>query len=92
MIAVRELWAGYGKEPVLRGIEFAAARGEFVGILGPNACGKSTLLRVLTGALPFDRGEVLVDELDAAHAEPRRLAQAHGPGAMRTLHGVSCLV
>lgn len=77
MISIRGLWAGYGKEPVLRGIEFAAVRGAFVGILGPNACGKSTLLRVLTGALSFDRGQVHIDGLDVAHAEPRRLAQIH---------------
>ncbi|HSH70118.1 MAG TPA: ABC transporter ATP-binding protein [Deferrisomatales bacterium] len=77
MIAVQDLWAGYGEEPVLRGVDFRAARGEFVGILGPNACGKSTFLRVLTGALGFDRGQVLVDTLDVARAEPRHLARLH---------------
>lgn len=77
MIAVRDLWAGYGKEMVLRGIDFRAARGDFVGILGPNACGKSTFLRVLTGALAFDRGQVLLEDFDVAQAEPRQLAQLH---------------
>jgi iron complex transport system ATP-binding protein len=75
VITVSDLWAGYGGEPVLRGVGFRAARGEFAGILGPNACGKSTFLRVLTGALPFDRGRVHVGELDVARAEIRGLAR-----------------
>ncbi|MGV0353215.1 ABC transporter ATP-binding protein [Corynebacterium confusum] len=46
----------------LRGISFAAGRGESVGILGKNGSGKSTLMSIMAGALNPTRGEVLVTE------------------------------
>jgi manganese/iron transport system ATP-binding protein/manganese/zinc/iron transport system ATP- binding protein len=48
------LAAGYGGEPVLRDVAFAAAAGQSLCVLGPNGGGKSTLFRVLIGELePF---------------------------------------
>lgn len=75
-IEVRDLWAGYGAEPVLRGVSFTCPPGEFLGILGPNACGKSTLVRVLSGVLRPERGSARIAGLDAAHARARDLARA----------------
>ncbi len=48
-----------GREIILRGIDFAAGAGEFVGICGANGAGKSTLLRALSGLLPA-QGEILL--------------------------------
>jgi iron complex transport system ATP-binding protein len=75
VIRVAGLWADYGGAPVLRGIDLAVASGEFIGILGPNACGKSTLLRVLGGHLKPRRGEVVLDGLDVATTTPRETAR-----------------
>jgi len=75
VISVRDLWAGYGREAVLRGVDLQVDHGGFLGILGPNACGKSTLLRVLTGVLRPQRGEVRVGGLDPREAAPRDLAR-----------------
>ena len=50
----------YGAQPVLRGVSFAVARGEIVGLLGPNGCGKTTTLRLIAGFLSPDAGEVRV--------------------------------
>jgi heme exporter protein A len=47
MIAVKELVKIYGFHPVLRKLDFAVERGQFVALLGPNGSGKSTLLRIL---------------------------------------------
>ncbi|MCP4619938.1 MAG: ABC transporter ATP-binding protein, partial [Bradyrhizobium sp.] len=52
MLDIRELACGYGDLPVLRGIDMSVAAGEMVGIIGPNGCGKTTLLRAATGVLP----------------------------------------
>lgn len=49
-----------GKE-VLRGIDIDIAAGECVGIAGPNAAGKSTLLRAFAGELPLKAGEIRVE-------------------------------
>ncbi len=45
---------------ILDGLTFQVDTGERVGLLGPNGCGKTTLLRIITGALDFDEGEVVV--------------------------------
>ena len=45
---------------VLDGLSFQAETGERIGILGPNGCGKTTLFRILTGALHPDEGEVMI--------------------------------
>ena len=75
MIRVRDLWAGYGGAPVLRGVDMDLADGGFLGVLGPNACGKSTLIRVLTGVLRAQRGEVRVGGVDPGHARPLEVAR-----------------
>ena len=44
--------------PALGGVDFEVMEGEFLSILGPSACGKTTLLKVLAGLLPPTAGEV----------------------------------
>lgn len=64
MIKVTDLTKSYGPIEALRGINFQVAPGEVVGLLGPNGAGKSTALKILTGYLHPDSGEVEVDGLD----------------------------
>ncbi len=64
MIEVADLTKSYGPIEALRGITFNVAAGEIVGLLGPNGAGKSTTIRILTGYLQPDSGEVKVDGLD----------------------------
>ena len=60
MIAVRHVWAGYEHEQVLEDVNLSVYEGDFVGLIGPNGGGKTTLLRVLLGLLPPMQGEVCV--------------------------------
>ena len=52
LLTVRDLEAGYGEMPVLRGIGFDIGEREIVALVGSNAAGKTTLLRALSGVLP----------------------------------------
>lgn len=48
---------GYGRMPILEGIDLTLAKGDYLGIVGPNGVGKTTLIRVLLGNLPVLAGQ-----------------------------------
>ena len=58
MLAVAGLKAAYGRIPILHGIDLNVAEGEFVGILGHNGMGKTTLLKTLIGLLRPTGGSI----------------------------------
>ncbi len=75
MISVRNLVAGYGSRAVVKSIGLSVEKGEFAGVLGPNACGKSTLVKVLSGVLPPMEGEMEVAGLVPHSAPPAEVAR-----------------
>jgi ABC-2 type transport system ATP-binding protein len=60
MIRVKNLTKYYGKRLAVDNISFSVEKGEIVGFLGPNAAGKTTTMRILTGYLVPTRGEAWV--------------------------------
>ena len=60
VIEIRELTFSYGAAPVLEAVNIQIEDGEFLGIVGPNAGGKSTLLKLILGLLEPQSGQVLV--------------------------------
>ncbi len=69
MIEVRDLHKAFGEVKAVDGVSFSARDGEITGLLGPNGAGKTTTLRMLYTLMTPDRGQVLVDGIDAA-ADP----------------------
>lgn len=61
ILAVADLVAGYGAEPVLHGVSLQVRRGETVALLGANGAGKSTLMRCLAGLHPCASGAMHLD-------------------------------
>ncbi len=63
MIEIKNLWAGYEHESVLENINFTIYEGDFIGLIGPNGGGKTTLIKVLLGLVKPDRGSVTIKGL-----------------------------
>ncbi len=61
MLAIEGLHKRFGSQTVLDGLDLQVARGEIVGLLGPNGCGKSTTLNIVCGLLDADAGQVRID-------------------------------
>ena len=59
-IDMNGVWFSYDKTPVLEDISFTLKQGDFLGMIGPNGGGKTTLLKLLLGILKPDRGHVRV--------------------------------
>ena len=66
MIEVKDLHKQFGEVKAVDGVSFTARDGEITGLLGPNGAGKTTTLRMLYTLMQPDRGQVLVDGIDAA--------------------------
>ena len=71
VISVRGVSAGYEGDIVLQDVDLTVHAQDFVGIIGPNGGGKSTLLKVLLGLLPLVRGEIQI------MGEPVRRGRRH---------------
>ena len=64
MIESKGVSKAYGPIVALEDVSIQVDAGEVVGLLGPNGAGKSTLMKVLTGYLQPDEGQVWIDNLD----------------------------
>ena len=76
MLEVAELRSGYDGIPVLNGLSLNVREREFVGILGHNGMGKTTLLRTLIGVLSATSGEIRFQGVSIAQDPPHRRARA----------------
>jgi len=62
LVEIRNLSAGYGQNIVLRDVNLSIQQFDFVGVIGPNGGGKTTLLKALLGLLPPLSGEINFSE------------------------------
>jgi PrtD family type I secretion system ABC transporter len=62
--------AGRDQKPILRNVSFDLEPGELLCVFGPNRAGKSTLAKLLTGAMRPYAGSVRIDGIDAAELRP----------------------
>ena len=74
-LEIRGLAAGYGRIPVLHGVDLTVGSDEIVGILGHNGMGKSTLLKTVMGFLPAKNGTIRLDGEDITRLPPHERAR-----------------
>lgn len=74
-LQARDLTLGYGHHVVVEGLNLAVPNGAFTTVVGPNACGKSTLLRALLRLLPARSGAVELDGRSVKSWKSKELAK-----------------
>jgi energy-coupling factor transporter ATP-binding protein EcfA2 len=78
VLNVDKLWFSYGERAALRNINLAIERGGFIGIMGRNASGKTTLVKQFNGLLRPTRGRVRLEGVDTNQSTVAELSQKVG--------------
>ncbi len=77
-LLARDITLGYGETPIISELSLEVPDGSFTIIIGPNACGKSTLLRGLARLLRPTTGAVLLDGVELRSLKPKAAARKLG--------------
>lgn len=90
-LATCDLSLGYSERPIIAGLDVSITDGSVTAIVGPNACGKSTLLRGLSRLLAPTAGQVLLDGTDIARIPTKEVARRLGllPQSSTAPEGIS---
>jgi len=75
LICAKKISFSYGNTPILNDVSFSIGKGELVSILGPNGCGKTTLLKIILGLYLPQSGQMSLNNIDLTHIERKRLAK-----------------
>ena len=71
-VEIEGLSVGYGNSLIIDGLDLDIRAGSFVALLGASGCGKTTLLKALSGLLPVASGRIHIGGTDVTHAPPER--------------------
>ncbi|MBL7072810.1 MAG: ABC transporter ATP-binding protein [Candidatus Omnitrophica bacterium] len=74
ILEVKDLFCGYEKVPVIKGVSFSVNKGEFIGIIGPNGAGKTTFFRAISGLLRPAGGGIEYKGKDVLKIPPKEFA------------------
>jgi ABC-type cobalamin/Fe3+-siderophores transport system ATPase subunit len=75
MLKVQSLFVAYGSRLILQDISLELAPGTILGLIGPNGAGKSTLIRTMSGVLPVQSGQIIVNDLPLDKLSPAQCAR-----------------
>lgn len=68
-IVAKNLSIGYGEKIIIQDVDFEVRNNDIFIIMGASGCGKSTMLKVLTGLMPPLKGKFFIDEVDYLNAD-----------------------
>ena len=61
LLKVRDLKKSYGDHAVLKGVSYDIEQGKIVGLLGPNGCGKTSMIKSIVGLINDYEGKILIN-------------------------------
>lgn len=61
ILQVKDLRKSYGDHEVLKGLSYEIGKGKIIGLLGPNGCGKTSMIKSIVGLINDYKGEILID-------------------------------
>ena len=61
LLKVRDLKKSYGDHAVLKGVSYDIEQGKIVGLLGPNGCGKTSMIKAIVGLINDYEGKILIN-------------------------------
>jgi ATP-binding cassette subfamily F protein 3 len=64
MLTAHHIYKSFGIQPILKDVSFSVNEGDRIGLIGPNGCGKSTILQILAGEIPPDTGFITKTDPD----------------------------
>ncbi|WP_146553922.1 ABC transporter ATP-binding protein [Rummeliibacillus sp. SL167] len=77
-LVVKDIDVNIGKKEIVKNISLQVKNQQFVGLIGPNGCGKSTFLKSIYKSLKPQKGLVLLDNLDVLKASEKKVSQNLG--------------
>ena len=75
LLEASDLVAGYGETEILHGVSITVSEGEVITIIGPNGCGKSTLMKAIVGLLRIRTGSVTFRGADISALPPEQIVR-----------------
>lgn len=78
VLEIHDLTVSYGETPVIEKLTLAIQQGKFIGILGPNGCGKTTLIKTISKIIQPSTGEILIKGKTLTSFDTRSLAKIIG--------------
>jgi branched-chain amino acid transport system ATP-binding protein len=86
LLEIREVSKAFGGVQAVNRVSLDVTQGDLISVIGPNGAGKTTLLNMISGFYHPDRGQILLEGVDATHAPPFRVAER---GVARTFQNIA---
>jgi len=75
VLEIRNVSMSYGDNKIINELNLSVAEGEFIGIIGPNGCGKTTLLNAVSGSMKIDSGTIFIQQCELDKLSPKERAR-----------------
>ena len=75
VLEIRDVSISYGDNKIIKKLNLCVSEGEFIGIIGPNGCGKTTLLNAVSGSMRVDCGTILIQQRELDKLSPKERAR-----------------